>query len=153
MITTDTTTEILNDLVAINNDRIEGYKHALKELTDADADLKALFLSMIDESHNNKMALGTEIEVYGGTIESGTTVSGKIYRAWMDVRGVFSTDNRQAILGSCEEGEDAAQKAYSEAIEEAEMPSYIREMLAEQKDKLKASHDEIKALRDASATV
>jgi hypothetical protein len=30
MTATDTTTEILNDLVAINNDRIEGYERAMK---------------------------------------------------------------------------------------------------------------------------
>ena len=33
METTNETIEILQDLVQINNDRIAGYEHALKELT------------------------------------------------------------------------------------------------------------------------
>ena len=51
METTAMTSEVLNDLIQINNDRIEGYEKALKELKDEDADLKDLFISMIDESH------------------------------------------------------------------------------------------------------
>ena len=33
--------EVLNDLVLINNDRIEGYERAVKELKEEDHDLKA----------------------------------------------------------------------------------------------------------------
>ncbi len=35
--------EILNDLVKINNDRIEGYEKAIANLNDEDQDLKSLF--------------------------------------------------------------------------------------------------------------
>ena len=46
MQTTEMTTEILNDLVQINNDRIKGYERAIKELEDGNDDLKELFTSM-----------------------------------------------------------------------------------------------------------
>lgn len=200
MITTDNTKEVLNDLVAINNDRIKGYENALKELgeddeeedddyddeleeeTDEDdlddadlldddddvvdeiiddedddvidessnADLKHLFLSFIRESQEIKMALGNEIQAYGGTIESGTTVSGKIYRTWMDLKVIFTGHNRKSILARCEFGEDAAQKAYASALEE-DLPAYIVSLLEEQKQRLKISHDKIKALRDLAS--
>ncbi len=150
MITTDNTVEILNDLVAINNDRIVGYERALKELDGSNADLKQLFLSMIDESRHIKMDLGSEVQVEGGTIESGTTASGKIYRAWMDVKAAFTGHDRKAILANCEYGEDAAQKAYKAALQEDDLPHHVRAMLVEQQETLKTSHDEIKQLRDAS---
>jgi uncharacterized protein (TIGR02284 family) len=150
MTATDTTTEILNDLVAINNDRIEGYERAMKELDESDADLKQLFLAMVDESRQLKMELGNEIQVGGSSIESGTTASGKIYRAWMDVRAAFSGQNRKTVLANCEYGEDAAQRAYTNAIKEEGLPKYIVEMLLNQKETLKQSHDEIKRLRDTS---
>ncbi len=141
--------ELLNDLLAINNDRIVGYERALKETKDENADLKPVFTSMIDESRTIRNELAREVQALGGAYESGTTTSGKIYRAWMDVKTVFTGTDRHSILASCERGEDAAQKAYSDAFEE-EMPSYIYTMLAEQQKRLKASHDKIKALRDAS---
>ena len=59
-----TSKEILNDLILINNDRIVGYEKAMHELKEEDADLKILFLDMIDESRNYKMELATEVIGY-----------------------------------------------------------------------------------------
>jgi uncharacterized protein (TIGR02284 family) len=81
--TTEKTTEILNDLIAINNDRILGYEKATEELKDEDADLQALFTDMIAESHQCKMELATEVAAAGVNIEEGSTAGGKFYRAWM----------------------------------------------------------------------
>lgn len=144
------TIEVLNDLIQINNDRIEGYEKALKELRAEDADLKALFSSMISESHEIRLALGTEVNALGGDMDNTTTTSGKIYRAWMDVKAVFTGYDRHTVLSNCEAGEDAAQRAYRTALEDEELPAYLREMVQEQQMTLKASHDQIKALRDAN---
>ncbi len=147
--TTTETVEILNDLVEINNDRIVGYERALGELKDSDADLKALFTSMIDESRKIRIDLAGEVQALGGEFEAGTTTSGKLYRAWMDVKAVFTGHDRHAVLSNCEFGEDAAQKAYKDALQE-DLPGYIRTSLEAQKSMLRASHDKIKALRDAA---
>jgi uncharacterized protein (TIGR02284 family) len=148
--TTKETIEVLNDLVAINNDRIVGYEKALDETDEADQDLKSLFTSMIDESRKLRLDLANEVQALGGEYDRGTTASGKLYRAWMDVRAVFTGHDRYTVLANCERGEDAAQNAYKAALEENHVPAYIRTMLSEQKQTLKASHDEIKALRDAA---
>ncbi|QPH37702.1 ferritin-like domain-containing protein [Pedobacter endophyticus] len=151
MKSTTATTEVLNDLVQINNDRIEGYEKARKELTDSDADLKSLFLNMIEESQKYKMALATEIAALGEDIDTGTTNSGKIYRAWMDVKALFTGHDRQTVLNNCEFGEDAAQNAYKMALEDEDLPSHLRTLISEQKALLRTSHDEIKRLRDSQA--
>jgi uncharacterized protein (TIGR02284 family) len=144
------TIEILNDLIQINNDRIEGYEKALKETKAEDADLKALFSSMISESHEIRMALGTEVNSLGGDMENSTTTSGKLYRAWMDVKAVFTGHDRHTVLANCEAGEDAAQRAYRDALSDEDLPAYLREMVSEQQQTLKRSHDKVKALRDAT---
>jgi uncharacterized protein (TIGR02284 family) len=151
MQTTEATTEILNDLIQINNDRITGYERAIKELEEGNEDLKSLFTDMIRESRDYKMALGTEIAANGADIDQGTTNSGKIYRAWMDVKAVFTGHDRKTVLANCEFGEDAAQKAYKSALEDEELPSYLHTTISEQQGKLKQSHDKIKALRDSQA--
>ena len=85
----------------------------------------------------------------GADVETGTTVSGKIYRAWMDVKATFAGNDRHAVLASCEYGEDAAQRAYDEALRSDDpMPYSIRELIANQKGALKSSHDTIKTYRD-----
>lgn len=146
---TKESTGVLNDLILINNDRIEGYQKAKEELKEGNEDLKALFTAMIGESHTLKLALATEVSVMGEDIEEGTTNSGKIYRVWMDLKAAFSGHDRKAVLENCEFGEDAAQKAYQMALGEDDLPGHIRTMLSDQKAILRVSHDKIKALRDA----
>ena len=151
MSTSTVNTETLNDLVQINNDRIQGYTKAIEELKPEDSDLKTLFVKMIGESHKLKLALATEVEVLGQDVAEGTTNSGKIYRAWMDVKAVFTGHDRKTVLNNCEAGEDAAQKAYKSALQEDDLSANLRTLITEQKAQLRASHDEIKALRDAQA--
>lgn len=145
------TIETLNDLILINNDRIAGYEKAIKELSPEDSDLTTLFETMIDESRKARMELGKEVQVLGGEMADGTMTSGKIYRAWMDVKALFTGHDRNTILSNCEAGEDAAQKAYDSALEEKDLPDYLRETIIDQQQALKYSHDEIRSLRNETA--
>ncbi|MES2329065.1 MAG: PA2169 family four-helix-bundle protein [Bacteroidota bacterium] len=144
------TVSILNDLVEILNDRIEGYTKAKAELEGKEPDLDVLFLSFIDESRILRNELGTEVEVLKGEIDGDTTGRGKIYRAWMDIKAAFDSD-RHSVLASCEYGEDAAQRAYKLALDEEGLPAHLREMIEAQKATLRISHDKVKAFRDAVA--
>ena len=144
------TAEVLNDLVRINNDRIEGYTKAENETKAGDADLQSLFRQMAAESRSYVNDLSKYVSATGNETADDTTVRGKIYRAWMDVKATFSGKDRKAILASCEYGEDAAQKAYDAALStDAELPTEVRQLIMDQKQSLKKSHDQIKALRDA----
>ena len=142
--------EVLNDLIRINNDRIEGYEKAINETKDIDTDLKTLFRRMADQSRQNKAELVQEVQKRGGGADiNSTTNSGKIYRAWMSVKATFSGKDRKAVLAACEFGEDAAQKAYQEALEDdASMDVDARQLIVKQKASLKESHDLIKRHRD-----
>ena len=141
--------EVLNDLIQINNDRITGYERALKELKDENSDLRTLFESYIDQSRNLRNELGTEVQALHGKMDEGTTGSGKIYRAWMDVKAVFTGHDRHTVLENCEFGEDAAQKAYKSALNTDGLPAFIFELISRQQAELQDAHDEVKALRDA----
>ena len=140
--------ETLNDLVLINNDRIEGYQKAIDELKDEDADLKPLFQKRVDESRKFHTELVVEVTKLGEEIEKGTKTSGKIYRVWMDLKALFTGSDRKVILDNCENGEDAALRAYSEALECENLTSAQREIIIRQKGDIKVSHDEIKVMRD-----
>jgi uncharacterized protein (TIGR02284 family) len=144
--------EVLNDLIQINNDRITGYERALKELKPED-DLRNLFPGFIDQSRNLRNALGTEVETLGARMDDGTTTTGKIYRAWMDVKTLFTGNDRQTVLNNCEYGEDAAQKAYKEALKTENLPAYLFALINRQKEDLRRSHDEVKSLRDQEKLV
>ena len=149
--TTEELVEVLNDLIKINNDRIEGYERAADETKDIDITLKAVFTKMADESRKHVSELTTHVNSLGGDTETGTTVSGKIYRAWMDVKAAVTGKDRHSILASCEYGEDQAQRAYEKALaSDADLDVDTRQLITSQKESLKASHDNIKQMRDAS---
>jgi uncharacterized protein (TIGR02284 family) len=144
------TAETLNDLIEINNDRVRGYERAANETDVKDADLRSLFDNMAAESRKYVSELSVHVQRKGEEPADGTTLRGKIYRTWMDVKATFSGKDRKAILASCEFGEDAAQRAYDEALKtDAELSTEIRQLIMEQKTSLKKSHDRIKAMRDS----
>lgn len=147
-------TEVLNDLIRINNDRTTGYAKAADNAREIDVDLRAIFDKMGDESREYARELADEVIALGGEPAAGTTASGKIYRAWMDVKATFTGKDRTSLLAACEFGEDAAQRAYQSALaSDAEMPAEIRQLIATQKSALRTSHDLIKKYRDMNAVL
>lgn len=140
--------ETLNDLIEIHNDRVVGYEKAIDELREEDSDLNLLFNEMIQESHRLKAELDRHVILLGGKPEEGTTASGKIYRAWMDVKAVFTGRDRETILSNCEFGEDAAQAAYRTALENGDLTLEIKSLLTKQQSELRTAHNTIRALRD-----
>lgn len=149
MYVNEKTSEVLNDLIRINNDRIEGYNRAEKECDDEDSDLQSVFRQMSAESRSYVTDLSKYVSASGENPTDSTTTSGKIYRVWMDVKATFTGKDRKAILASCEFGEDAAQKAYDSALSgDAEYNTEVRQLIMDQKTSLKKSHDRIKSMRD-----
>jgi uncharacterized protein (TIGR02284 family) len=154
MNTNEKLTEVLNDLILINNDRSQGYVRASDEAKSIDVDLQAIFTKMADQSRKYTAELTSEVKRLGGEAATGTSASGKIHRAWIDVKATFSGKDRQALLESCEFGEDAAQKAYRAALaSDAEMSAETRKIITDQQSSLKTSHDLIKKYRDAQKAV
>ena len=154
MQTNEKLTEVLNGLIEINHDRVNGYEKAIAETKDLDLDIRAIFRSMANDSSNYASELSKLVTELGGTPADGTTNSGKLYRVWMDIKTTFTAHDRESVLELCEFGEDAAQKAYKAAIaSDAEMSADIRQLIAEQQAKLKTSHDIIKKYRDVHRAV
>lgn len=148
------TIEVLNDLIRINNDRIEGYTKAIEQTDLIDADLRMMFENCRSTSEDIKGDLLKYIARYNGEPATDTTNAGKLHRAWMDVKKAISTESRETILESCEYGEDVAQKVYKMAIEEfSDLPNDVNESIASQKKTLKTQHDLVKKARDAQKLV
>lgn len=141
--------EVINDLLRINMDRVEGYRKAANETKDTDMDLRQLFNTMADQSQAIAGELRKQLDEQGETPVTETSLAGKLYRTWMGVKATFTGKDRKAILSSCEYGEDAAQKAYNSALEDRDiLTSDLRELLMDQQRRLKQSHDHIKRLRN-----
>lgn len=140
--------EVLNSLITINNDRIEGYANA-SEATE-EQDLKTLFGQFVSTSQKCRQELNSEVTKLGGEVSDDTKTSGKFFRAWMDVKAALTGNDRKAILSSCETGEDEAMETYNDVLEDEleHLSPKQKTMVIEQKSLLKDDHDQVKALRD-----
>jgi uncharacterized protein (TIGR02284 family) len=144
----------LNDLIKINYDRITGYEKGTEGT--ADDDLKILFAKYIEQSKKNIAELTEHLHVLGGEPATGTTLAGKVYHTWIDVKARFTKKDRHSILSDCEYGEDVANAAYRKASDDKELiwkDERIVTILSHHLKELKASHDSVKALRDAAEVV
>lgn len=151
IVTNSQLVEELNDLIEIQNDRISGYEKALEDVKEKNQDLKALFNKYIETSRKHHTDLSGQIVSLGGEVASGTTVAGKIYRAWMDVKAAFAGKDRESVLESCKYGEEAAQKAYDMALaSDAEMSAEVRKMLTSQQAELKNQQNEVSNLEETA---
>ena len=145
-------TEALNDLIRINNDRIEGYSKATAQANDQD--LQSLFSQFVQQSRQFANELRGLVNIRYGSddndkqVTDETTASGKIYRAWMEVKDKFTGGTRKSVLSSCEFGEDAAQKAYKTALEDEDLAPDVRGVIERQKAELLDAHNQVKAMRD-----
>lgn len=142
------TIKVLNSLIIINNDRIQGYDTASKE-TD-EQDLKTLFTQLSQTSQKCKQELVSEVNKLGGTPDEGTKTSGKFFRVWMDVKASITGKDRKAILNSCEFGEDVAVDTYTKVLRVNldDLTTEQLKMINAQHALIKADHDKIKYLRD-----
>jgi uncharacterized protein (TIGR02284 family) len=150
METIEKSAEILNDLIHINNDRIKGFEHAAKDLEGKDPDLKILFESFKEESRKNVQELSRAVDQIGGEVETGTSASGTLHRAWLDVKATFSGHDRKSILEECERGEDAIKKAYRDALAyDSGLSPDLKQLVSQQEEGIFSAHDKVKALRDS----
>ncbi len=152
METTEKSIDVLNDLIEINNDRVAGFEKASKDLGEGDFELKGIFEKFASESRSNASELVSAVSQIGGEAETGTSGSGAIHRAWLDVKATFTGHDRKSVLEECERGEDAIKKAYRSALEEDNGLAFeLTDLLRKQQQGIDAAHDQIKALRDSAA--
>ena len=144
---TEKSIDILNSLIQINNDRIEGYETASKEADETD--LKTLFSHFTETSLKCNAELIAEVKRLGGKPTEGTTTAGKFFRVWMDLKSAVTGSDRKAIINSCEYGEEAALETYSDAVSHSEdLSSEQLMMIKEQHAAIQANYQKIKNLGD-----
>lgn len=150
METTEKSIDVLNDLIEINHDRVAGFKKAGKDLGNSDFALKDLFEKFASESRTYSSELAAAVSQFGGEVETGTSGTGAIHRAWIDVRATFTGHDRKSVLAECERGEDAIKEAYQSALDpESELAFDVADLVRRQQQSILVAHDQIKALRNS----
>ena len=140
--------EVIDDLIETLKDGQEGFKQAsenvknpqLKSLFDDYSRQRARFV--IELRSNAQSSDKQEADVTGSS-------GGALHRGWINLKSAITGGDEHAILAECERGEDSAVEEYKKALDDG-LSSPAQEIVSRQFAEIKAAHDRIKNLRDAT---
>jgi len=138
--------EALQMLLQKNYDAERGFRKAITKTENAS--LKE-FLKRQALKHNRfATELHTEIRSINETpIEDGS-FTGKLSRAWMDIKVAVSGNDDEAILEECVRGEKGSAEEYEEALQENKFPPHLEQVLIKQLSDINIMIAEVKSMED-----
>jgi uncharacterized protein (TIGR02284 family) len=140
---------VLLDVIKTLEDGQKGFVDIGDHLKDET--LKRYFLAESLKRANFRAELENELHRAGmADVKESGTVAGAARRAWGDLKAKLGGGDH-ALLETAEKAEDEAKDAYGNALKH-ELPLPVRELLSEQQSHVLASHDYVRAQRDALAT-
>ncbi len=140
------TVSVLNDLLQITNDRIEGFSKVENKVWENYSDLKADYDEMVANSHKMKSELSGMITEREGKPENTATAAGAVHRAWIDVKNAFSGNTDETTLGNVVFGEEAAIKAYADALDSGALYAESSKVVQDQLHHLRSSYNKFENL-------
>lgn len=144
-------TSILNNIIETLKDGQEGFRAASEDVQSTE--LKSLFTEYSLQRSNFAGELQTLVRDFGeNEPEDSGSVAGAVHRGWIDLKSAVTSHDDHAILAECERGEDVAVSAYRKALENPDIAAPVADTLRRQFSDVKAAHDRVKSLRDATAT-
>lgn len=142
------TISTLNNLIETCKDGQDGFKTAAEGVERSD--LKSLFYELGQQRSQFAGELQTLVRELGGDPESTGSTTAALHRGWINIKSLITGKDETAILNEAERGEDIAKAAYEKATKET-LPSNVSSVVAQQATKVKAAHDRVRDLRDATA--
>ena len=141
--TEDTLRSVIESLI----DGQEGFQKIGENLKDES--LKRYFLAESLKRAQFRGALEEVLHQEGvHDVKESGTVSGAVHRTWGDLKAHLGGGDH-TLLETAEQGEDAAKKAYKDALDK-ELPLPVHQLLSTQYAHIQTSHDYVKAARDSS---
>jgi len=138
--------EALQVLLQKNYDAEKGFK---KAITKTENDSLKEFLKRQAVKHNRfATELDKEIRSLNEHPKEEGSFTGKLSRAWMDIKVAVSGDHDEAILEECVRGEKDSAKEYEEALDENTFPPHLEEVLKKQLSDIKTMIAEVKTMED-----
>lgn len=142
------TVSVLNDLLNITNDRIQGFSKVEDKVWDNYTPLKADYDQMVSQSQTMKSELNSLITERGGEPDNTGSTAGAIHRAWIDIKNSFSGDKAESTLENVVYGEEAAINAYQDALNSGDLCPESSRVVSDQLHHLKSSYNKFSNLNE-----
>ena len=135
---------VLNNLIQTCKDGEEGFLTAGDAVQDLN--LRAVFHMYAQQRARFRAELTNEVLHHGGNPASSGHIAGALHRGWLNIRTAVAGTETRVIVGECDFGEDAAVKAYSDALKKV-LPFYLLEIVRRQYAEVKSAHDAVRNIK------
>lgn len=139
----DKIVSLLNDLLTKNYDAEKGYKEASEKIQNVS--LKAYFDSQAKNRYDFGHELKAIIATYGGSPDTGTSITGDLHRTWIAIRDAFSSGD-QSIYEECIRGEEAFSEEYAEILRDGTLPPDVSALISKQKSSADAALNSLRTM-------
>ncbi|MDI6033466.1 PA2169 family four-helix-bundle protein [Flavobacterium sp. LB2P84] len=139
---------VLNNLIEINNDRIQVYETAT--IVTEESDLKNLFSEFQKTSKIFKSELVKEVQKMGGVAIDVIKQNSFFVKLWINFKASLINKDREDILNTLEYKEFVAIKSYKETLADNfdHLTAELLIIVKSQQILLTAHHDKVKKLAD-----
>jgi uncharacterized protein (TIGR02284 family) len=137
----------LNNLIETCKDGQDGFKVAAEGVERSD--LKSTFYDLGQQRAQFAGELQSLVREMGGDPETLGSISASLHRGWINIKSAVTGKDEAAILNEAERGEDAAKKAYSDALVQT-LPANVNTVVQTQAKAVIAAHDRVRSLRDSA---
>lgn len=148
---TDVLQGVLEDLIETLEDGKRGFQQAADTLVESDPDLAHRLRELGAERDRFSVELRELATRQGYPVSEEGSVAGAFHRGWITLKEALATNDRLAVLGAAEAGEDHAVKEFESALE-SEMSDDVRSVVARQTSAIRKAHDEVRSLRDGKVS-
>lgn len=138
----------LNDLIETLKDGEEGFRTSAEKVKDSS--VRSQFQHYASERARCASELQNEVSRIGGEAATSGSASAALHRGWIGLKAALTGNDDHAILAEAERGEDSAVKNFREALAK-DLPSDIRDVIERQYRMIQQAHNNVRAMRDASA--
>jgi len=140
--------EVIDDLIETLKDGQEGFKQAAESVKNPQ--LKSLFNDYAQQRARFIVELRSKAQTPDEREpDVSGSATGALHRGWINLKSALSRGDDHAILAECERGEDSAVEEYQKALNDG-LSAPVREIVSRQYAEIKATHDRIRDLRDAT---
>ena len=135
----------LHDLIAVAKDSELGYQTAAEHVDDSR--LATIFSEYAKQRAGFVRELREEAERLSGEVaEGGGSVTGAVFRGWMNLKSALTGGSAEAIVAACETGEDSAEAAF-ERVVNMDVSGRMRSLIDAQWAKIKEAHHRLLRLK------
>lgn len=130
----------LHELVETCEDGKKGYQDASEHIENDE--LKTILYRLSQQRSLFEAALKEEIRRLGGDDEDNKSITGTVHRFWTNIKSGINGNDTDAILNECKRSDKAAIEKYETALK-AELPDYIKKIVATQFQLIKGAYNQL----------